>query len=122
MKNLVTILSTLSLSLTAVAAPQTSSFTGAGLSRCEQDLVASMGPTRAEAWKNAALGVGGGVVAGGLVFGVGSALQSSGSSSEVVGDGLFGTGVSEPNLTGIIISAVATGTVIALVGVAGANA
>jgi hypothetical protein len=113
MKNLVTVLSAFSLSLTAFAAPQMHPPYGAGLSRCEQDIVASMGEIRAQAWwKSAATGVASGAVAGGVTFAAGSTLEALGSSSEVAGAALFGTGISDPKIGGLVISAVATGVVI----------
>jgi hypothetical protein len=117
MRKVVTFLSTISISLTAIAAPATS---GQGavpnLSRCENELMASMGPARVRAWMEGASGVATGAVSGAGVYATGLAVESIGSSSDLA---LFQM-PSDPEMTGIIISAVATGVVVAAIAGGGA--
>jgi hypothetical protein len=117
MTKVVTFLSTLSLSLTAIAAPATSGQSALpNLSRCEKELMASMGPTRVRAWMEGASGVATGAISGTGVYAAGVVAESLGSSS----DAIVGSTPSNPEMTGVFISAVGTGLVIAAIAGSGA--
>jgi hypothetical protein len=118
MKTFVTILSSVSISLSAMAAPSAPSNQAMiqNLSSCEQEIVAGMDHTRKMVWLQGASSVALGTMAGFATFGTGFMIESSASSSDIV----VGGAVAEPGSTGLIISAVGTGVVIAALAL-GAN-